>query len=520
MSNKLISMSKIRQLLRLYAQGESKNQISLRVDISRNTLKKYLKIYASLGIPYYDLEKLSDSNIDKLFTLKEPQPPSNRQTELYVYFNEFEKKLRKPNATRRQLWKEDYKKRFPGGYEFTQFTISYTKWLLVNKPVMHIEHKVGDKMYIDYAGDKLHVVDKETGEVQAVEVFISVLGASQLTYFEATESQQKEDFISSSQNALLYYGGVPQAIVPDNLKSAVIKSNKYEPTLNESFEQFAQHYSTTILPARAYKPKDKSLVEGAVKIMYNRIYSKIKEQTFFSIEELNQALQVSLEEYNAIHFTNRTYSRRELFEDIEREHLQPLPSQLFELKKQQVATVAKHGHICLTEDKHYYSVPYQYISKRVKVYYTKKEVDIFHNYLSIATHQRIRSMYGYSTLPEHLASQHRFISEWNPEKFINLAAAIDPSVKLLIERVLDKKQHPEQSYKTCNGILQLKNKVGTERLINACKLALDYHQYNYATVKKILERGLDKIEPQENEDTQAPVIIPMHPNIRGEAYYK
>jgi len=521
MANKTISMSKIKQLLRLYSSGASKNQISEKLSISRNTLKRYLRIYINLRLTYDEVERLSDAALDKLFGLSQPKPEEPRKKELHSYFPELERKLRKPGATRRNLWQKDYIARFPNGYGFTQFTTCYSTWLKVKNPVMHIEHKAGDKMYIDFAGKKLHVVHPDTGEIQDVEVFLSVLGASQLTYIEAIESQQKEDFISCCENALYYYGGVPQAIVPDNLKSAVIKTDKYEPTLNEAFEQFAGHYSTTILPARAYKPKDKSLVEGAVKIMYNRIYTKLQDQVFFTIESLNTALHKLLEEeYNGICFTNRNYSRRSLFEEIEKEHLQPLPKMRFTLNKQKVVTVAKHGHVCLTEDKHYYSVPYQYIGKRVTIYYTKKHVNIYHNYLHVTSHERIKSMYGYTTNPDHLASQHQYLTDWNPERFIKQASAISSIVQDFIERILNKRQHPEQSYRSCNGILQLLNKVGEVRLIKACKLALSYEQYNYAIVKRILERGIDKITLEEEEKPSNTNIIPMHRNIRGEAYYK
>jgi len=514
-------MSKIRQLLRLYSHNISKKQISSQLDISRNTLKRYLRIYIGLRLTHEEIEKLSDASLDKLFGISQPRIEDARKVTLLAYFPDLEKKLRKRGATRRNLWMHDYLQRYPEGYGFTQFTTCYSKWLRVNKPVMHIEHKAGDKMYIDYAGEKLHIVNLATGELQAVEVFLSVLGGSQLTYIEATESQQKEDFIACCENALYYYGGVPQAIVPDNLKSAVTKSDKYEPTINEAFEQFASHYSTTILPARAYKPKDKSLVEGAVKIMYNRIYTRLEGQVFCSLEELNIALAKLLEEeYNAINFTNRDYSRRSLFEEIERQQLQPLPKKRFTLNRQRVATVAKHGHVCLTEDKHYYSVPYHYIGKRVVIYYTKKDVSVFHNHLCIATHQRLKSMYGYTTQADHLASQHKYMTDWTPDKFIADAALIDPVVERLVEHVLHRRQHPEQSYRICNGILHLEKKVGKERLVRACQLALDYQQYNYAMVKRILERGLDKIHHEQEIPIDTPLVIPMHTNIRGETYYK
>ena len=234
-------------------------------------------------------------------------------------------------------------------------------------------------MFIDFAGEKLNIVDEETGEITEAEVFISVLGASQLTYVEAVLSQRKEDFITCCGHALEYYGGVPRSIVPDNLKSAVIKSSPYEPTLNQAFENFALHYSTTILPARSYKPKDKSVVEGAVRIAYRRIYAQLEGRVFHSLEELNRAIWEALENYNKTRFSHRPYSRRDLFEEIERKELGSLPSLPFELKRQQYSTVAVNGHICLKEDKHYYSVPHGYIGKKVKAMYSTTHVEIYYN---------------------------------------------------------------------------------------------------------------------------------------------
>jgi transposase len=381
---------------------------------------------------------------------------------------------------------------------------------------MHIDHKVGDKMYVDFAGGKLSLINPETGEVTEAEVFVSILGASQLTYVEATISQQQEDFIQCCENALHYYGGVPQAIVPDNLKSAVTKSSKYEPTLNEAYEQFASHYSTSILPARAYKPKDKSLVEGAVKIAYQRIYTDLNGKEFYSLGELNQAIRPALEKHNNTLLTGREYSRRQSFEEMEKNVLQPLPSLHFEYKHRQICTVAGNGHVCLREDKHYYSVPYQYIGKKVKMLYNRSYVEIYFNYGLISRHERVQRRYGYTTTREHMASTHQFIADWSPERFISLAANVGDPVQEFVKKVLESKPHPEQAYKSCMGILSFERKVGKERLIAACNRALDYGAYSYAIIKNILERNIDKLpEPEVPEQG-----LPEHSNIRGESYYK
>ncbi len=514
MANKRTDMSKIRQILRLYLQGDRKLKISELTGVSRNTLKKYLKIYERLELTIKEVEALSDKELDKLFGDNLIPEPSDKYKTLEAIFPLIEKELKRRGITRQILW-ERYIAEHPDGYRLSQFKYHYQQWLKRSKPVMHIEHIAGDKMFIDFAGEKLHVVNKETGEIAEAEVFISVLGASQLTYVEAVLSQNKEDFISCCEHALAYYGGVPRAIVPDNLKSAVTKSSLYEPTLNQTFENFALHYSTTILPARSYKPKDKSLVEGAVRIAYQRIYSVLDKKVFHSLEELNKAIRETFEIHNNTRFSGRPYSRRDLFEEIERPVLGPLPSLLFEFKRQQYSTVSVNGHTCLKEDKHYYSVPYGYIGKKVKTMYSTTQVEIFYNYVLIASHKRDRKPYGYTTNPDHLASTHKYLTEWNPERFIKWAEAIDYTVKTFITRLMESKAHPEQAYKACQGVLGFERKVGRERLINACKRAIEYENYSYHAIKSILENKYDML-------TYAEITaqIPVHENIRGENYYQ
>ena len=426
-----------------------------------------------------------------------------------------DKELKKKGVTRQLLWVE-YKSNAINGVGRSQFNYYFARWKAQVSPTMRMEHKVGDKLYVDFAGDKLSIVDKQTGEIQSVEIFVAILGASQLTYVEAVMSQQKEDFIGACEGALLYYGGVPAAIVPDNLKSAVTKSSKYEPVLNDSFADFAQHYSTTILPARAYKPRDKALVENAVRIIYTRIYTKIRGNDYFTLEEINAAIRVALEEHNNTLLTGRNYSRRQQFEEVERTALGPLPPLRYELKKELYLTVMKNGHVSLNADKHYYSVPYRYIGKKVKLMYSRSVVEIFYHYERIAIHKRLKSPYNYTTDKDHLASAHRFVSDWTPERFLSWASGIHEDVRLYILKILDRKQHPEQAYKSCVGILSFAKKVGNERLTKACQRALGYGIYNYKTIQSILEKGMDKYdEKEDNEHIQ----MPQHDNIRGEQYY-
>jgi transposase len=516
MANNPISMSKIRQILRLHSQGRGKLLIANHTGIARNTLKKYLKEFEHSGLSFKEINELSDKDLEDLFIKPEEKPLSPKLQALFSLFPAMDKELKRKGITRLLLW-EEYRRKHPDGYGLSQFKNYFAGWKAQVNPSMRIEHKAGDKLYVDFAGDKLSIVDKQTGEIQQVEVFVAILGASQLTYVEAVMTQQKEDFIAACEGALHYYGGVPAAIVPDNLKSAVIKSSKYEPVLNETFADFADHYGTTILPARAYHPQDKALVEGAVKIVYTRIYAKLRTGQYFTLDELNKAILIALEEHNLTLLKGRNYSRRQQFEEVERQTLAPLPPLRYELKKQLFATVMKNGHVSLSADKHYYSVPYRFIGKKVKLMYSRSTVEIFYNYERIAIHKRTKSPYNYTTEKDHMASTHQFVSDWTPERFLNWAAGIHEDVHLYILKILDRKQHPEQAYKSCVGILSFAKKVGNDRLIKACQRALGYGIYNYKTIQTILEKGMDNYD--EAEETKQ-LEMPLHENIRGEEYYQ
>jgi transposase len=513
LKNRLI-MSKIRQLLRLHTQGKSKMFIKEHTGLSRNTVKKYIKLFRESKLTYQELAELSDKDLNDLFGNNKPVESAKRLIKLIELLPDIDKSLKRKGATLELVW-NDYFKAHPDGYRFTQFCKHYNDWKRQSNPVMHMEHKAGDKMFVDFAGEKMKIVDRQTGEEKEAEVFVAILGASQMVYVEATESQKKEDFITVCENAMHYYGGVPQAIVPDNLKSAVTKSDRYEPTVNETFEDFAEHYGTTILPARAYRPKDKALVEGMVKIIYRRIYTVISKETYFSLAELNEAIRKALEELNNTFFRGRDYSRSQQFDEIEKTALQPLPVNRYEFKKQQMVTVLKDGHVCLGEDKHYYSVPYRFIGKKVKIIYTKEKLNIYLDHECIASHDRLKGKFIYTTMPEHVASTHRYVTEWSAEKFIRWAEKVGPDAKMLVEQILCKKQHPEQSYKSCMGILRLAGKVGDERLNKACRMALEFGYINYKAVLDILMKNLDKTSPDDPDNGD----LPPHDNIRGGDYF-
>ena len=381
MANKPITMSKLKQVIRLHQQGKGKRFIARYLQISRNTVKKYLKQVISVELPLDELLALNDSKLNDLFHVKGSSIISERMKELYSFFPHVDKRIGKIGVTRSILWQE-YKEKYPSGYQFSQFCTHYSKWHNRVTPVMRIEHKASDKLFVDYAGKTLELVDTQSGEIIPVQFFVGVLGYSQYTYAEASISQQKNDFVKSVENALHYFEGVPRAIVTDNLKAAVTKSSRYEPTINETFADFAEHYGTTVLPARAYKPKDKALVEGTIRILYSRIYAILQEQSFTDLSELNEAIKPLLVQHNQTKFSHRPYSRANLFNEVEQQELFALPVHRYQIKEQSFATVMMNGHVCLGHDKHYYSVPYQYIKKKVKLRYSEKEVEIYYQYSS------------------------------------------------------------------------------------------------------------------------------------------
>lgn len=512
-------MNKIRQILRFYDQGKGKQTIAHYVDVSRTTVQKYIAAFEACSFPIKEVDALDDKALNDLFGEIQERKPSNRRKmeTLTKCFPAIERELKRTGVTRQLLWK-DYIKEFPDGYKYTQFCNYFNLWQQRGNPTMHRNHKVGDKLFVDFAGKKLSYVDTETGEDVDVEVFVAVLGASQLTYIEAILSQQKEDFVKACENTLHYIGGVPSAIVPDNLKAAVIKSHRYEPTLNQTFESFAQHYDTCILPARAYKPRDKALVEGAVRIMYTRIYIPVKQRTYHSLAELNHAIWDNLENHNNQMLQGRTYSRRMQFEEIERKELKPLPVDRFEMKEHFWSKVKIDGHVCLGPDKHYYSVPVRFLNFKVKVMFSESVVEIFYKAERIAVHKRDRTKHAYTTNASHLNNKHRYSTERSPAIFLERAADMHEDVKVVIELILQSNKHEDQITRSCEGILSLAKKYGPERLAGACRRAMDFGVHTkFKSIQSILEKNLDGYR----ESVFAHELpMPRHKNIRGEKYYK
>lgn len=519
MANKRIDMLEIKQLIQLKSKGVSNREISRRLLIDRKTVNGYVKHFKSLDLGYEKLTGHTEAQLQDLLPAT-PSAKPNEQTyrQLKDLLPTLEKDSKAVGATMLSLW-EHYKQICPDGYGYTQFKKYLNDWQKTTKVSMRMEHKLGDKLYVDYAGKKLEVVDKETGEVKEVEVFVAVLGASQYTYVEATYTQKQEDFINSLCHSLEFFKGVPQAIVPDNLRQAVDKSHKYEPTINKQLRAFACHYNTSVLPARAYRPQDKSLVEGGVKLAYQRIYFHLRGQLFFDLEPLNKAIKKLLQEkLNGVPLQNRDYSRRSMFEQQERTALQPLPESKYQVRYFHKALVQISYHIFFGKDRHYYSAPYQYVGKDVSIQYNSNLIELYYDHKRIAVHRRSRATGGYTTVDEHMPPNHKYVKGWSVEYFTNWAGQQHERVHYFVEQLFKNASHPEQAYKSCMGIQGLKRKYGLERLVKACRRAMVFGHYRYKVLDNILRKGIDmQAEIDFNGDDGK---LPDHDNIRGEDYYE
>jgi transposase len=424
--------------------------------------------------------------------------------------------LKRTGVNRWVLWGE-YRMLYSDGYSYSQFCDYYRKWKQTQLGSFHQEYLPGEKLFIDFSGKKLAVLDLQTGEAKPMEVFVSTLGYSQMTYVEAVESQSSEDLIKATENGFYYFEGVPRVLIPDNVKSAVTKADKYEAQLNEAFRDFANHYGTSVLPTRSRKPKDKAHVEKAVSIVYTRVFAPLRDRVFYTLAALNQAIREQLLIHNQTPFQLRPETRAELFEQHEKQALLPLPAERYEIRHFREVTVMKNGYVQLAVDKHSYSVPYRFIGQKVKIIYSNTHVNIFCKQERIAYHRRKKG-FGYTTTPEHLSSTNQFVSEWNPDKFIQWAGSISPIVQQYIIHILEKASYPEQAYRSCVGILSYAKNGGGERLIKAVERAIYYGTYSYTMIKRILEKGYDKIAF--GEDAGSQMKLPLHENIRGKEDYK
>jgi transposase len=378
---------------------------------------------------------------------------------------------------------------------------------------MRHEHRAGEKMFVDYAGQTVNVIDRETGEIHKAQIFVAVLGASSYTYAEATLSQQVEDWIGSHVRAFSFFGGVTEAIVPDNLKSGVSKACRYEPDINPTYHDLANHYQTVVLPARVRKPRDKAKAEAGVLLVERWILARLRRRTFFSLAELYKTIGDLPTVLNAKPFKKLPGSRQSRFVELDKPALKPLPAAPYEVAYWKKAMVHLDYHVEV--EGHYYSVPYTLVKKQLEIRYTGTTVECLYRNQRIASHLRNQVRGRHTTIKEHMPPRHRQYSEWNPERFTRWAAKIGPQTKVLTETLLVQRAHPQQAYRTLLGILRLGKAYGEQRLEAACDRALHINALSYRSIESILKNGLDQ-KPLKKQENSTPI---EHGNIRGADYY-
>jgi len=503
----------LKQIITLHLDGASNRKIGSTLGISRNTVNTYMQLFSASDYSLEELLVMDTAKLSALFS-SHTTVDTARHNELMLYFEGVNQARSHPGFTFLHHYQQ-YVLQAAEPYSYTQFLEHYRRKYPCEKGSMKLEHVAGEEMFIDFAGKKLYVTDRETGELIAVEVFVAILPCSHYTYVKACKSQTRADLITCCADALRFFGGVPKAIVSDNLKSAVSRASRYEADINRSFKDFARHYNCVISPTRGYSPQDKALVENAVHLAYQRIYYPLREMVFFSLADLNREIGILVQRYNNLLLQRRELSRTELYQSVERQYLKPLPDTPYELKDYRRAKVQKMGYVYFSPDKSYYSVPHRYKGKETLIHYTAGRVEVFYNHQRIALHRRNPVRGSYTTDKDHLASTHRFYTDWNPEFFRDKAARHGEHVVQCVEKILASQDYPEIGYKRVLGVIQLHRAYGSQRLNDACKRALDTDACSYVHIKNILKNNMDKVPQPEQHAPH----IPFHDNIRGASTY-
>jgi transposase len=516
MSKKRLSVKKTKEILRLkLTEKRTNREVAASVGCSPSKVHNCLARFEASGLSWPLPPEMDDEALEaKLYYSGPAFPKSRREEPEWGYVH---KELRRKGVTLYLLW-EEYRQTHPeDGYQYSRFCDLYRRYSKTLDVTMRQTHKAGDKAFVDWSGDGIDIVNRETGEVTEAPVFVGVLGASGYTFVTARESRESRHWIRCHMEMYEYFGGVPSATVPDNEKTGVTHACLYEPDLNLTYAEFARHYETAVLPTRPNKPKDKAKVENGVLCAQRWILAALRNHTFFSVEQANEAIAEKLEEYNARNYQRLGVSRRELFETLDRPALKPLPSTRYEFGEWSKPKVNIDYHVEV--DKHFYSVPYRLVGERMEARRTASTVEIFFKGRRVASHPRSYVKSGASTLPEHRPENHRAHQEWSPERIISWAKKSGTHTAQVAEHILASRQYPEQGYRSCLGLMRLGKSYGDDRLEAASRRSLVIGSPSYKTIKSILEKGLDK-QPLPPVKTELPTMtLPDHENIRGPEYY-
>jgi len=511
MPTERLSMRHIREVLRLhYSVGMSQRAVARSLGLAQGTISKYLNRTRRAGLTCPLPPELDDDVRleNRLYPPPSDRPSDERPQPDWALVH---RELRRPNVTLMLLW-EEYCDSSSDSFSYSWFCERYKEWAGRLKPTLRQVHVAGEKLFVDYSGHTMEVVDGLSGEVRSVQIFVAVLGASNYTYAEASLSQSLPDWIASHVRAFAYFGGAARQTVSDNLKAGVTKASFHEPMVNRTYADMARHYRTAIVPARPYKPRDKAKVEVGVQVVGRWILARLRHRRFFSLADLNAAIRVLLEDLNNRAMRGWGTSRRALFEQLDRPALQPLPAEPYEYAEWKRCRVNLDYHVEI--GKHYYSVPHQLIRQEVEARITTATVEIFHRGKRVASHRRSTRPHRPTTVAEHMPSSHRRYRDWTHERIRREAAAVGDNTAILADVILRSRPHPEQGFRSCIGILGLVKRYGAARVEAACARALALGTRSYSSVAAILKNHRENAPPPAAE---APILI--HENIRGPGYY-
>lgn len=507
-----ITMRKIREVLRLKFESRLSNRkIASSTSIARSTVSDYVQRAIAAGLSWPLPEDMDDGRLEQVLFGQVSHIPEDQRPPLD--FSKIHSELKRKGMTLMLLWHE-YKAENPQGYQYSQFCHHYRQWRDKQDPVMRQDHRAGEKLFVDYSGMTVPITDPGTGKSREAEIFIACMGASNYTYAEASLTQSLPDWIDAHVRTFEFLGGVPELIIPDNLKSGVSKTCRYEPDLNPTYLDMANHYETAIMPARVRAPKDKAKAEVGVQIVERWILARLRNRTFFSITELNRAIATLLVELNNKPFQKLPGTRQSTFESVDKPALKPLPVAQYQFAQWKKARVHIDYHIEV--DRHYYSVPYQLIKKELDIRLTVNTVECFYKGKSVACHVRSDRQGRHTSIKEHMPLKHQKYVEWTPERLLNWAGKIGPHTAELIEKVMISRMHPQQGFRSCLGILNLGKSYGEDRLEAAAKRANEINGRSYKSVASILKNGLDRKPLPDENLSSAPID---HANIRGGDYY-
>ncbi len=513
MPTERVPMRSVRDVLRLRSAGLSLREIARCLRLSKTAVAKYVELASSAGLAWPLPDTLDDSALERRL-LGGLEPPSIPCRYAEPDCARIHQEIKRKGVTLRLLW-EEYREQHPvDGFQFTQFGERYRQFRLSLRRSMRQTHVAGEKLFVDYAGQTVSVLD--AGRVRSAAIFVAVLGASSYTYAEATWSQGSHDWIASHERAFEFFQGVSSLLIPDNLKAGVTSAHRYEPIVNRTYEDLAEHYGTAVMPARPYRPKDKAKVESGVLLVSRWVLARLRDEQFGSLGALNARIRELLVALNERPFRTLPGCRRSLFEELERPALRPLPESRFVYGTWATARVGPDYHVLV--DGHAYSVPHALVRKVVEMRVTSTTVEVLHGHRRVASHVRSSKVGGHSTHREHMPASHRAHAEWTPQTLLAWAELTGPSTSAVVARMLEEKPHPEQGYRACLGLRSLSKKYGPERLEAGCVRALAIGGVSLRSVESILRQGLDSLPlPSEGEDRD---IALVHENVRGADYYR